>query len=245
MLPADAYVPPANAYWSVLQTPQSIGLDQQARLDLAVQILQDAGWTWRSMPAWDAEHATVIPGRDPRLPNGDLLPPLTILSPAPAYDPQSATFNLWVAEWLRDLGLTVQSELTTPESLWEQILIGGIDFDLYILGWELTPYPDYLCAFFDSRNDTFTTGGYNTTGFANPDLDRLCGQLATVTDFETAHTILAQIQAILLAERPYLPLFYPQVLDRFSSQVQLPFSESVGGVAAASGFQSAVQIFNP
>ena len=142
----------------------------------------------------------VIAGREPRLPNGALIPAIKILSPDSAHDPQSATFNLWIAEWLRDLGLTVQSDLTTPESLWEQILISGIDFDIYILGWELTPYPDYVCELFASQNDTFVTGGFNTTGFANPDLDLLCERWQNATDFETASTTLAQIQSILLAE---------------------------------------------
>ncbi|MBN1667689.1 MAG: hypothetical protein JW862_11395, partial [Anaerolineales bacterium] len=242
VLPSYSFIPEANRYWADPVRPEWWQASRQERLTQAVQILRDAGWSWRSEPGWDPAKLTVIPGREVRLPSGEALTEIVLLSPAEAYDPHAASYNLWLAQWLRDLGIPARSVLTNPTTLYEQVLIGGMDFDLYIMGWELTLYPDYLCAWFYGQEDTFTSGGFNTTGFNDPQFDRLCESFWSADDFEEAQRQIFQLQAILQTQRPVIPLFIPQVVDDINAAIELPYTNVLGGLPAVGGLQSAVQV---
>ncbi|HID53980.1 MAG TPA: hypothetical protein EYP41_18330, partial [Anaerolineae bacterium] len=156
--PTYSVVPPGNVFWFNDEvTSENIGLSRGERLDKAIQVLKDAGWTWETEPEWDRENdpnaENVVPGTGLRMPNGELMPETTILGPGPAYDPQRASFNQWISEWLREIGMPVQSELTGFNTILNPVFVDA-NFDMYILGWGLGIYPDYLCDFFHSANDT-------------------------------------------------------------------------------------------
>lgn len=239
---AYSFIPAANSFWAAPVQPDWWQASRQERLDQAVAILKDAGWRWRSEPFWDAEKRMVVPGQEARLPGGEVLSEIVLLAPAEAYDPHAASYNLWLAQWLRDLGIAVRSELTNPTTLFEQVLIGGVDFDMYILGWELTLYPDYLCQWFYSDYDTFTNNGFNTTGFNDAEFDNICQSFWKADDFLIAQEQVIAMQAILQSQRPYIPLFYPLVIDQVSADVELPYTQILGGMPAAGALQDSVQI---
>ena len=47
----------------------------------------------------------------------------------------------------------------------------------------------------------------------------------------------------MLAElRPYIPLFNRQSIDLINRRVQLPYTEVLGGIADAAGFQTDAQV---
>ncbi|MCP4358116.1 MAG: hypothetical protein GY796_08900, partial [Chloroflexi bacterium] len=185
--PTYSVVPPGNAAWfnSDIQG-QSVGMSRSDRLNAAIAVLEEAGWTWDTKPEWDQEDATaenVVNGEGLRMPNGELVPEFTILGPGPAYDPQRASFNQWISEWMRELGIPVESELTGFNTILNPVFVDA-DFDMYILGWSLTIHPDHVCAFFASWNDTATTGSYNTPCFNYPDYDALCTEFLAETDIK-------------------------------------------------------------
>lgn len=244
--PAYSVVPSGNAFWfnDSVDTPQ-IGLSRGERLDAAIQLLSDAGWTWDVLPEWDRENdpeaENVIPGEGLRMPNGELMPETTILGPGPAYDPQRASFNQWISEWLREIGMPVESELTGFNTILNPVFVDA-NFDMYILGWSLGIYPDYLCDFFASWNDTATTGNYNTPGYNNADYDAKCEQFLAETNVEEAQALALELQDALNNDLPYMPLFNRQAIDLINSRVQLPYYETLGGIADASGFQTDAQV---
>ena len=249
VIPAYSVVPNGNVFWwnANVETP-FLGMARGERLNMAIQVLEDAGWTWSKKPEWDPSDATaqnVVSGEGLRMPNGQLMPETTILGPGPAYDPQRASFNQWIGEWLRELGMPVQSELTGFNTILDPVFISA-DFDMYILGWGLSIYPDYLCDFFQSKWGLLEGGelkGYNTPGLNSAELDAACDTFLAETDITRAQEQVFAIQDILAAERPYIPLFYRQSIDLINNRVQLPYTETLGGISdAGSGFQTDAQV---
>ncbi len=244
--PTYSVVPPGNVFWFNDEiTSENIGMTRGERLDKAIQVLKDAGWTWETEPEWDRENdpeaENVVPGTGLRMPNGELMPETTILGPGPAYDPQRASFNQWISEWLREIGMPVQSELAGFNTILNPVFIEA-NFDMYILGWGLGIYPDYLCDFFDSRNDTATSGNYNTPGYNNPEFDALCDQFLAETNIQEAQAQAKQLQAMLAQDLPYMPLFNRQSIDLINKRVVLPYTDTLGGIADANGFQEDAQV---
>lgn len=246
VIPAYSVVPPGNAFWYTdVETPY-VGMTRADRLTLAIQTLEEAGWTWDQKPEWDPEDPTaqdVVPGEGLRMPNGELVEEFTVLGPGPAYDPQRASFNQWMTEWMRELGMPATSELAGFNTILGPVFQEA-SFDMYILGWSLTIYPDYLCDFFASWNDTATTGNNNTPGMSNPEFDALCEEFLAETNIEAAQGQAHQLQNILANERAYIPLFYRQSIDLINNRVVLPYTDVLGGIADASGFQTDAQVLS-
>jgi len=242
--PTYTVVPPGNAFWynADIETPY-VGMSREDRVGLAIEILSDAGWTWSTLPAWNEDRQDVDPGEGLRMPDGQLMPETTILGPGPAYDPQRAVFNQWISEWMREMGMPVTSELTGFATILNPVFVDA-DFDMYILGWGLTIYPDYLVDFFHSENDTKTTGNYNTPGYNNADFDAAGDAFKAETDIVKAQAQALELQRLLAEGRPYIPLFVRQSIDLISSRVFLPYTDTLGGLAdtAISGFQSDAQV---
>jgi len=244
--PTYSVVPPGNVFWFNDEvTSENIGLSRGERLDKAIQVLKDAGWTWETEPEWDRENdpnaENVVPGTGLRMPNGELMPETTILGPGPAYDPQRASFNQWISEWLREIGMPVQSELTGFNTILNPVFVDA-NFDMYILGWGLGIYPDYLCDFFHSANDTAVSGNYNTPGYNNPEYDALCDAFLAETNIEEAQAQAKELQAFLAKDLPYMPLFNRQSIDLINNRVVLPYTDTLGGIADANGMQVDAQV---
>lgn len=245
VIPAYAIVPGGNAFWSYNDQIDKpfIGMSREDRVNMAVQVLSDAGYTWDVPPAWNADTVDVDPGEGMRMPNGEPVPEITILGPGPSYDPQRASFNQWISEWMRELGMPAESELTGFNTILDPVFVEA-SFDMYILGWGLSIYPDYLCDFFDSRNDTASTGNYNTPGHNDADFDALCDEFLAETNIVEAQAQAFELQDILATNRPYLPLFYRQSIDLVRRNVEFPYTESLGGIADLNGFQGSVKVTN-
>jgi len=249
VFPAYSVVPAGNAFWwnPNVETPY-VGMERGDRLNLAIQVLEDAGWTWDTKPEWDQEDTTaedVVYGTGLRMPNGELMPDTTILGPGPAYDPQRASFNQWIGEWMRELGMPVKSELTGFNTILDPVFTNA-SFDIYILGWGLTLYPDYLCDFFHSKWGVLEAGelvGYNTPGFNDAEFDDACDAFFLETDIVKAQEQAYILQDRLAEGRPYIPLFYRQAIDLINTRVALPYVETLGGFTdAGSGFQTDAQV---
>ncbi|MFQ5406788.1 MAG: ABC transporter substrate-binding protein, partial [Anaerolineales bacterium] len=249
--PTYSVVPPGNGFWfnPDVATPQ-VGLSREERINKAVEILKAAGWSWETEPAWNEDRQDVDPGVGMRMPadasvraggalaapaeQGQLVPDLTILGPGPAYDPQRAVFNQWISEWMRELGVPVESELTGFNTILTPVFIEA-NFDLYILGWGLSIYPDYLVDFFHSSNDTAISGNYNTPGLHSDAFDAAGDAFLAETDIQKAQALAYELQDILAQERPYIPLFNRQSIDLISRNVHVPYTEVLGGISDASG----------
>jgi ABC-type transport system substrate-binding protein len=242
VFPMYSTMPPGNAFWYKDVENPYIGLSRDERVKEAVRILKEAGWTWTQDPAWDDDLEDVVPGESLRMPDGNPMPETTILGPGPAYDPVRATFNQWISEWMRELGMPVESELTGFNTILDPVFVNA-DFDMYILGWSLgnVAFPNYFDDFFHSRNDTATSGNFNTPGLNSPEYDVVIDEFMETTDLERARELIYQAQDILADQRPYIPLFYKQVDDLIRSNIVLPYTDTLGGFPDVQGFQTDAQ----
>ena len=240
--PTYSVVPPGNAFWynSNIETP-TVGLSREERVNQAVAALAGAGWSWTADPHWDEDLQDVVPGEGLRMPNGQPMPDTTILGPGPAYDPQRASFNQWISEWMRELGMPVTSELTGFNTILNPVFVEA-SFDMYILGWSLTLYPDYMVDFFHSKNDTATTGNSNTPGFNDAAFDAAADAFLAETDITRAQEKAHELQVLLAQGRPYIPLFVRQSIDLIRNNVHLPYTEVLGGISDLAGNQPDAQV---
>jgi ABC-type transport system substrate-binding protein len=243
VFPMYSAMPPGNGFWFNPEAEANpyIGWSREDRVNEAVRVLKEAGWSWEVDPAWNADTVDVDPGVGITMPNGEPMQELTILGPGPAYDPLRATFNQWISEWMRELGMPVTSELTGFNTILGPVFIDA-DFDMYILGWSLgnVAFPDYFHSFWHSSQDTAVSGNNNTPGFNNAEYDALIDEFMETGDLERARELIFEAQLLLADQRPYICLFYKQTIDLARNTLIFPYTESLGGLEATAGLQTDV-----
>jgi ABC-type oligopeptide transport system substrate-binding subunit len=63
----------------------------------------------------------------------------------------------------------------------------------------------------------------------------------TTGDLLRAQELVYSMQEMLADQRPYIPLFYKQVTDLVRDNIYLPYTETLGGIVDAAGFQTESQ----
>lgn len=232
--PMASMVPPGNAFWHNPEVKVwGKGMNRAQRIAAAVELLKKAGFKWQVEPKVDLQKGTYEPGEGLILPNGQPMKPFDLLAPAPGYDPLRATFALWIERWMRDIGIPVRARLSdfnfiSTKAFDEQ------DFDMYMLGWGLTIFPDYLRDFFHSSNAG--PGGFNSPGYNNPEFDKLADELLAATDLEEARKIAFRLQEWLAEDVPYIVLFDTPLLEAYrKDHVAYPFTKVLDGIQGLYG----------
>jgi peptide/nickel transport system substrate-binding protein len=182
--PLYAFVPEGNAAWFSDEAPQlGRGLTRADRTNLAVQILQNAGYTWEGdvVPFWDEENRQVVSGGRLIMPNGVPVPPLTMPAPSAGYDPLRSTFAVWIETWLNEFGIPLQANLAGFNVI-VPIIFTEQNFDMYILGWSLGLFPDFLYDFFSEEQSVLD--GNNAGGYVNPVFEELGTGIKTCEGIE-------------------------------------------------------------
>jgi peptide/nickel transport system substrate-binding protein len=225
------FVPEGNAFWFSDAAPQlGRGLSRGERTDLAVQILQNAGYTWEgdAVPFWDADNRQVVSGGRLIMPNGVPVPPLTMPAPSAGYDPLRSTFAIWIETWLNEMGIPLQANLAGFNVI-VPIIFTEQNFDFWILGWSLSLFPDYLYDFFSEEQAALD--GNNAGGYVNPEFEELGKALLTCEGFDTCKEISEEIQVILGTEVPYVLLFDTGIIEAYrSASIEYPFTETLSGL---------------
>ena len=242
--PVDSLVPPGQVYWHNpdIDAPCA-GQSDQERLESAVATLKEAGWTWQTEPVWDVDNRDVIPKGEGLLsPDGETVPPLTLLSPGPGYDPMRATYSLFIEEWATDLGIPISAEPTGFSVITDKVFTGDVtSWDMYILGWGTTPFPDHVFDFFVSSADS-AEGGFNTPGYSNPDFDALAERFKAVKTMEEARELINQGDEIIARDLPYVTLFTTPMVEAYSDRLDFPFTTVLDGLQAFGGMGGVVKI---
>ena len=239
-LPIYTMVPEGNVAWYNPDVPLiGKGLSRQERISQAVELLKSAGFTWESEPVVSEDGRFVDQaGEGLTMPNGEPVPEMEILAPSPGYDPLRSTFAIWIERWLNEIGIPVRANLTGFNVIVERVF-DRQDFDMWILGWGLSPFPDYLESFFHSRHSELE--GYNPGGYDNPEFDQLADQLLAETDLEAARIQVFEMQEFLAEELPYVVLFDTPIVETYrSARIEFPFTESWGGLQNSAGMPTLV-----
>lgn len=241
---ANSQVPPGNSFWyNPDVAAPCTGLSEQERFEAAVQILRDGGWTWSVDPVWSEDNRDVLPKGEGLALNGQAIQPLTLLAPGPGYDPLRATYSLFIEEWAVDLGIPLQAEPTGFSVIVDEVFAadeGALEWDMYILGWGLTPFPDHVFSFFETAQDS-AGGGFNTPGYSNPEFDALATQFNTAKTLEEARDIIFAADAILAEDLPYVVLFTTPIIEAYRNTIEFPFTTTLDGIQNWSGLQSATR----
>jgi ABC-type transport system substrate-binding protein len=167
---------------------------------------------------------------------------MELLAPGPGYDPLRATYSLFIEEWANDLGMTVTANPTGFSVIVDQVFATGdaaSEWDMYILGWGLTPFPDHVFSFFESAQDS-ANGGFNTPGYSNPEFDALSEQFATAKTLEEARQLIFQADAIIAEDLPYVVLFTTPIIEAYRNTIEFPFTTVLDGLQNFNGVPTSV-----
>jgi ABC-type transport system substrate-binding protein len=161
---------------------------------------------------------------------------MTLLAPSAGYDPLRATAGVYIEQWMNQLGMITEANLTNFNNILD-VVFGGGEWDMYILGWGVTAFPDYACDFF------YTGAGFNTPNYSNPDFDAMCDEFYAETDLETAKSQNDAIQEVLATELPYIYLFTTPMWDAWdNTRIMFPFTDVNDGIGSgAYGLKNYVQ----
>ncbi|MCH7800366.1 MAG: ABC transporter substrate-binding protein, partial [Chloroflexi bacterium] len=241
-IPVYAMVPVGNGFWHNATVPQiGKGLTRAERIADAVALLKGAGFTYEEEPSISEDGNFVeVQGKGLRMPDGELVPAMELMAPSAGYDPMRSTFAIWIERWLNDIGIPLRANLTGFNVIVDALFADNVaeDLDMWMLGWGLSLFPDYLENFFNSRNAPENEGGFNWGGYANPEFDTLSTDLLSATDIGVAKDIVDQLQAFLADELPYVTLFTTPILDTYRpSRLEFPYTSSLGGIQNLNGLQ--------
>ena len=240
-IPVYTMVPEGNGAWHNPDVPLiGQGLSRAERIQTAVDLLKEEGFTWEVEPRLSENGQFVEqPGEGLTMPNGEPVPEMEVMAPSAGYDPLRSTFAIWIERWLNEVGIPLRANLTGFGVIVDRVF-NQQDFDMWILGWGLTAFPDYLEAFFHSRHSGLE--GHNAGGYNNPEFDRLADQLLSETDLEAAQQQVFEMQSFIADELPYVVLFDTPIIETYrSDRIQFPYTELWGGLQSSSGLPTLVE----
>ena len=119
--------------------------------------------------------------------------------------PESEAIGALVAEWMREVGVTVNVAVTPPRQLYGNLDKG--DFTMSLFGLSMDPNPDEFTQVWASTS--VPPNGSNRSGFANAEADRLIRQIARTVDEEERLPLYQRFQEIIHEEQPLVFLLSP------------------------------------
>jgi ABC-type transport system substrate-binding protein len=229
--PQYTFVPPGNAFWhnpDVSTLGQ--GLSREERTNLAVAILEQAGYSWEGdvKPTWDPDNRQVTQAGHLLMPDGTPVPALTMPAPSPGYDPLRSTFAIWIETWLNEFGIPMEAHLAGFNVI-VPIIFTEQAFDMYILGWSLGIFPDHMYDFF--AEEQAVQDGNNAGGYVNPEVQAASSALLTCDSFDVCKSEAFKVQEILSEELPYVILFTTTIIEAYrSASLEYPFDDALAGL---------------
>jgi peptide/nickel transport system substrate-binding protein len=196
------------------------GESSETRLAKAIQLLKAAGYTWEQEPG---------PAAGPiglKTPDGSMLPAFNLLAPATEYDSLRASTAVFIAQQAQLLGINVKVQLSEMDAVLYAVY-GSRDYDMALLGWQLSSYPDYMC-------DWFIPAGENLFAYGGSRLANECEAWGQTTNIGQAHAHASEVQSILMADLPLVPLYAEIHYDAYRN-IRYPFNEITDGLAGLYG----------
>ena len=206
-------------FWRTHETSlPCANLTGDARLQQAVKILKDAGYSWIQEPA------PGLAGDALGNPSGLPLPIFTILTPN--IDPLRVKAALYISQQAVVLGMSVEVKQVDPDDLFYAVY-GSRDYDMALLGWRLSSYPSYLC-------EWFTSGEQNPFAYSGTNLTTICEAWDQTGELETARSYVSDIQSILRHDLPLIPLYVHVRMDAYRN-IYYPFESVLDGLSGLYG----------
>jgi ABC-type transport system substrate-binding protein len=214
------FVLPDDGFWinSNLTLPCN-KLDGSARLTQTIQSLKSAGYSWGELPAPSTN------GKGFTLPSGKKFPAISLIV-ASTNEQEGKTAN-YINQQLSLLGISLNVDSISPEDLRYEVF-SSHQYDMAILGWNVSEYPGYLC-------DWFKAG--NPFGYQSDRLQSACEALNSTSDLSAAQKDVYEIQSILAQDPPFIPLYSGITYDAYRN-IKYPFDHVLGGLSGVYGAPS-------
>jgi ABC-type transport system substrate-binding protein len=229
----ETVVPKGNGFWYNPNVPKwginpdGTSMTREKRLNEAVALLKANGYTWTVEPKWNAADRKVDAGSGLKK-NGVAVKDLELLAPSAGYDPLRATSAIWIEQWLREAGIPVKANLTGFNPIVDLVFTQQ-NFDMWILGWGLTIYPDYVADFFHTKQAV--KEGQNAGGYSNAEFDKQADEFLAETDINKARDKAFKLQELIATEMPYVTLFSTPVLEVYRpDKVKFAYTDVLDGV---------------
>ncbi len=240
-IPLATVVPPGNSFWynkNVKIIGQ--GMSYGERRKKAIELLKKAGFKWLIEPKIEGDKV-VRKGKGLIGPDGKLVETIELLAPGAGYDPMRATAALFIEQWANEIGIPIKAKLVDFNYIVQKVWEENFNYDIYMLGWGLSLYPDYLSDFFHSRRAG--PGDYNTPGYNNPKFDELADKFLASTDLKEARELAFKLQEMLAEDLPYAVLFTSPIVEAYRSDIiKFPYESTLDGLQGVNGLPSSVKL---
>ncbi len=253
-IPRYSLIPPQLPVWYTDDiTTWGRGMTEPERLEAAVGVLADAGYTWTTPPqamrdANGTYTGEIIAGEGLTQPDGTPMPTIELLTPGPSDEPVRQVQGEWIARFAASLGITVDWQVVGFDTIVD--LIGwyatppdeGLGWDMHTMGWTIDPWDMFMPCnmhrdFFTADQDVVAGGGgENVVGYDNPEFEALSDAFDAATTLEEARGICAAMERHVAENLPYIVLWTPPIVDAWRSRIELPFTQVLGGADMAGMF---------
>lgn len=230
LLPASstAWYDPARA--ASLHDPVE---DRAAAFEDVIDDLEGLGYTWTSRPVMTTDG--VEPGEG-LLINGAAPAALTVLTSGDSYDPARKLYAEEIAKAVAMLGfevIPVSTDFDTVIDLaFEEDDAGNLRYDMAILGWSLgnPGLPSFYGELLGSGSAA------NNTGYQSQEMDDLLARYETARSPEQALDLIWQIEALVMRDLPYLPLYSSQIVEVYRTDaISFTSAPGLGGIQGSVG----------
>jgi peptide/nickel transport system substrate-binding protein len=193
-MPMDTFVLPGAGFWYNAEAKnQCSGMDDAMRIQTAVSLLKSAGFTWTKEPT------ATEPGQGLLTPQGKAYPDVTLLAPSADFDVQRANAAGYIEGQARTLGIPLTKQLVDSDTILYAVYSSG-NYDMALLGWRLSEYPSYLCAWFQPWNA-------NPFHYNEDKPKSACDAFESATEIEDARAASFDVQSLFEKDLPMIPLY--------------------------------------
>lgn len=129
--------------------------------------------------------------------------------------PQAAAIVDIVSAALENVGVAVDVEAVEPFQVFPRATDGDYDMAVLIYGG-VGDDPDYMRTLYASQEEARF---HTAKGYANEEFDELARRQLVTTDEDERRDLVADMQRLVAADLPFLPLYYPTPLHIYRPQV--------------------------
>ena len=147
----------------------------------------------------------------------------------PSTSPVYARIADMMSDWFKQAGMKVNLQSMDEDSLIAATTNVG-DYDLVIWAWEPDPDPDFILSVLTT--DQFVEGGWSDSGYHNPAYDQLYLDQQKLVDKAQRQQAIWKMQEMVFNDRPYIVLFYENMLQAYRTDRFNGFIESQLGIEA-------------
>lgn len=210
----------AESYWRGQPEDRlCMSLEANARLEMAVSIMKTAGYSWQVQPT------PAVYGENLRSPSGESVLPVSLL--VSISDPLRIEAARLIENHINRLGIPLSISMLDNNVINYRIFSSD-RYDMAILGWNLSPYPGYLCDWF---------GESNPFHYENPRIASICTNLLQESNLEMARADVKEMLTALSEDLPFIPLYSQGTTEAYRN-VAFPFEDVPDGLSSLYGAPS-------